>query len=100
MARVLIGAVIVAVIAIILYFVLTSRYNDKIAAQQQEIDGLSHQLSQLNDQNTQLKAELAKVQSEEANLAAQNDALNKALATVKTTGKLPKNAPALPYPPK
>jgi DNA anti-recombination protein RmuC len=47
-----------------------------------------------------LKAELSKVQGEEQNLAAQNDELRKAVASVKATGKLPTNIELELNPPK
>lgn len=62
-----------------------------------QISAMNGQLSQLRDENTRLKGDLAKVQTEQQNLAAQNEEMRKAIAMVKATGKLPKN---LPYPPK
>ena len=101
MGRVLAGAAAVAIIAAILYFVWSNKYSTQIADQQHQIDTLNQQITQQGNENIQLKTELAKVQAEEANLVAQNDALNKAIATAKVTGKIPTDIPMkLPYPPK
>jgi cell division protein FtsB len=97
MGRVLLGGVVVAIIAAIALLIWSNRYSAQVDAQKQQIEALNRQVAQLADDNTRLKGELAKVQSEEANLAAQNEDLRKAIAAVKATGKLPPN---LPYPPK
>ena len=65
---------------------------------QQQANSLKQQADALKAENAQLKTELDKVQAEEANLAAQNDALNKAIGAYKSTGKMPDVK--LPYPPK
>ena len=65
---------------------------------QQQTEALKQQADTLKTENERLKSELDKVQSEQANLAAQNDALNKAIAAYKSTGKMPDLK--LPYPPK
>ena len=64
----------------------------------QQTDALKQQADALKAENEQLKSELSKVQAEEANLAAQNDVLNKAIGAYKSTGKMPEVK--LPYPPK
>jgi cell division protein FtsB len=97
MGRVVLGGVVVATIAAIALLIWSNRYSAQVDAQKQQIEALNRQVAQLADDNTRLKGELAKVQSEEANLAAQNEDLRKAIAAVKATGKLPRN---LPYPPK
>ncbi|HUY37177.1 MAG TPA: hypothetical protein VMV13_00020 [Candidatus Binataceae bacterium] len=91
------GAVLVAIVAAILFYVWAGQNHVAQDAMQQQITALNHQLDELRDQNTQLKGQLGSVQSEEQNLAAQNDQLRKAIGSVKATGKLP---PDLPYPPK
>ena len=89
MGRFLAGALVVLIVAAIAFF-MWSRVNDaRQEALQEQIAAMNKQLSQINDENTRLKAELSKVQSEEQNLAAQNDELLKAIASVKATGKLP-----------
>ena len=89
MGRFLAGALVVLIIAAIAFF-MWSKVNDaRQAALQEQIAEMNKQLSQISDENTRLKAELSKVQSEEQNLAAQNDELLKAIASVKATGKLP-----------
>lgn len=97
MGKAIAGAVIVAIIAAIFFYVWSTENRTVQNQMQQQIQALNHQTSDLRDENNQLKAQLARVQSEEQNLAAQNDDLRKAIASVKATGKLPKN---LPYPPK
>jgi uncharacterized protein YlxW (UPF0749 family) len=70
----------------------------QITQLQQQADTLKQQYAALKAENERLKSELDKVQAEQANLAAQNDALNKAIAGYKATGKMPDVK--LPYPPK
>jgi uncharacterized protein YlxW (UPF0749 family) len=70
----------------------------RIVELQQQADTAKQQSDTLKSENEKLKAELDKVQAEQANLAAQNDALNKAIAGYKATGKMPDLK--LPYPPK
>ena len=89
MGRFLAGALVVLIIAAIAFFI-SSKVNDaRQEALQEQIAAMNKQLSQISEENTRLKAELSKVQSEEQNLAAQNDELLKAIASVKATGKLP-----------
>ena len=100
MGKFLAGALVVLIIAAIAFFI-SSKVNDaRQEALQEQIAAMNKQLSQLGDQNTRLKAELSKVQSEEQNLAAQNDELLKAIASVKATGKLPANINLELNPPK
>jgi cell division protein FtsB len=89
MGRFLAGALVVLIVAAIAFF-MWSKVNDaRQEALQEQIAAMNKQLSQISEENTRLKAELSKVQSEEQNLAAQNDELLKAIASVKATGKLP-----------
>ncbi|MHB8382105.1 MAG: hypothetical protein ACYDC3_07165 [Candidatus Binataceae bacterium] len=97
MGKAIAGAAIVAIIAAILFYVWAGQNRVAQDLTQQQVTALNHQIDELRDQNTQLKAQLGSVQSEQQNLAAQNDELRKAIGTVKATGKLPPN---LPYPPK
>jgi cell division protein FtsB len=100
MGKFLAGALVVLIIAAIAFF-MWSKVNDaRQEALQEQIAGMNKQLSQMMDENTRLKAELSKVQSEEQNLAAQNDELRKAIASVKATGKLPTNIELELNPPK
>ena len=100
MGRFLAGALVVLIVAAIAFF-MWSKVNDaRQEALQEQIAGMNKQLSQMMDENTRLKAELSKVQSEEQNLAAQNDELLKAIASVKATGKLPANINLELNPPK
>ncbi len=98
-SRFLIGVLVAAVIAAAIFYVWNQRNLQTQAAQQQRISSLASQVSRLRAENSELKDALAKVQAEENELARQNDLLNKAVATVKATGKLPAK-PLLPYPPK
>ena len=89
MGRFLAGALVVLIVAAIAFF-MWSKVNDAHQeALREQIAAMNKQLSQISEENTRLKAELSKVQSEEQNLAAQNDELLKAIASVKATGKLP-----------
>ena len=72
----------------------------QIAELHQQTDALKRQTEALKAENERLQSELAKVQAEEANLAAQNDVLNKAIASYKSTGKMPDLKTTLPFPPK
>jgi cell division protein FtsB len=97
MGKAIAGAVTVAIVAAILFYFWAGQNRFAQDQMQQQITALNNQIIQLREENTQLKGQLASVQSEEQNLAAQNDELRKAIGTVKATGKLPPN---LPYPPK
>ncbi|MGO9452334.1 MAG: hypothetical protein ACLQDV_15025 [Candidatus Binataceae bacterium] len=97
MGKALAGALVVAIAAAIAFFIWWSVNSVRQEDMLQQIAAMNRELSQLSNDNTQLKGELAKVQTEEQNLAAQNEELRKAIGTVKATGKLP---PDLPYPPK
>ena len=98
-SRFLIGALVAGIIAAAIFYVWNQRNLQTQASQQQRISTLASQVSRLRAENSELKDALAKVQAEENELARQNDLLNKAVATVKATGKLPAK-PLLPYPPK
>jgi peptidoglycan hydrolase CwlO-like protein len=100
MGRFLAGALVVLIIAAIAFFIWSKVNDARQEALQGQIAAMNKQLSQMNDENTRLKAELSRVQSEEQNLAAQNDELRKAIASVKATGKLPPNIELELNPPK
>ena len=70
----------------------------QISDLQQQISTLEQQTNASKTENDQLKAEIAKVQAEQSNLAVQNEILSKAIATYKSTGRMPDYK--LPYPPK
>ncbi len=93
MARILIGGLVVAIIAALLFFLYSGSYRARDQANEQQISELNNQLIKLQSENEQLKAQLAKVQSEETTLTAQNEELSKAIATFKATGKLPPTPP-------
>ena len=89
MGKFLAGAFIVLILAVIVVFVW-SKVNDSRREQlEAQITQMNNMISQLGDENTKLKGELAKVQSEEQAQVAENDELRKAIASVKATGKLP-----------
>lgn len=96
MARLLIGGLIVAIVAGLLFFFYSSSYRTRLDEQTQQISQLNDQLLKLQSENGQLKAELSKVQNEQNIMAAQNDDLRKAIAEFKATGKMP----VVPPPPK
>lgn len=100
MGKFLAGAFVVLIVAAIGFFVWSKVNDARQEEMQAQIATMSKQLSQLGDENARLKGELAKVQTEEQNLAAQNEEMRKAIGSVKATGKLPANMPELPYPPK
>jgi hypothetical protein len=101
MVRILIGAVIVAIIAGAGGYAMYRRYNNASAVQQKKIGDLQQQVDDLQQRNAQLKSDLAKLQEEEERLSTANQDLSKALATARLTGKIPEiPESALPYPPK
>ena len=98
MGRILIGGLVVAIIAIIAGYVISVKDENARKVQESKIVELQDQLQKLQDENNGLKSALAKVQSEEDRLAADNQVLSKALAQAQVTGKVP--TLKLPYPPK
>lgn len=97
MIRYLIGALVVALIAAALGWKWNRQAQDEHQREQAQISELSSRLGQLQDQNNQLNAALAKVQAEEQRQVTENDLLTKTLEQAKLTGKIPDK---LPYPPK
>ena len=105
MGRVIAAVVIVTTIAGGIFYWNWYTQGEEYKKDQQQISDLQQQTATLKTQaetlkaeNEQLKSQLDKVQTEQANLAAQNDALNKAIAGYKATGKMPEVK--LAYPPK
>ena len=96
MARILIGGLVVAIIAALIFFLYAGSYRTRNQAQEQQISELNNQLIKLQTENEQLKAQLAKVQAEETTLSAQNQEMQKAIATFKATGKMPPTPPGSP----
>ena len=96
MGRLLIGVLIAAIIAALLFYFYSSGYRAEIDQQTQQVSQLNDQLLKLQNENEQLKAQLSKVQAEQTVLAAQNDEMRKAIAEFKATGKMP----VIPLPPK
>jgi hypothetical protein len=97
MYRYLVGAVVAAVIAAVIGWKWYQQEQAKRQHDQAQISELSSRIGQLQDQNTQLNAALAKVQAEEQRQVTENDLLTKTLEQAKLTGKIPDK---LPYPPK
>ena len=89
MGRLLIGGLIVAIIAALLFYFYSSSYRTRFEEQTQQVSQLNDQLLKAQNENDQLKAELAKVQAEQTILAAQNDEMRKAIGEFKATGKMP-----------
>ena len=96
MGRLLIGGLIVAIVAALLFYFYSSSYRTQAAEQTQQIAHLNDQLQKVQGENDQLKAELAKIQGEQTILAAQNEEMRKAIGEFKATGKMP----VIPPPPK
>jgi peptidoglycan hydrolase CwlO-like protein len=93
MARLVIGGLVVAIIAALLFFIYTGSYRTRNQEQEQQISELNNQVNKLQAENEQLKNDLAKVQAEGSRLAAQNEEMRKAIGSFKATGKLPPNLP-------
>lgn len=89
MGRLLIGGLIVAIVAALLFYFYSSGYRTQIDQQTQQVSQLNDQLLKLQSENEQLKAQLSKVQNEQGILAAQNEEMRKAIAEFKATGKMP-----------
>jgi uncharacterized protein YlxW (UPF0749 family) len=97
MYRYLFGALVVALIAAAIGWKWHQQEQADHQRDQAQISELSGRIGQLQDQNNQLNAALAKVQAEEQRLVTENDLLTKTLEQAKLTGKIPDK---LPYPPK
>jgi cell division protein FtsB len=99
--RIAIIAVLIVAIGAVSGWLLYSRDQARHAEDQKKIAALQQQLETMQSDNTQLKENLAKSQSEEERLSSANQELAKALAQARLTGKIPPLPPgALPYPPK
>jgi uncharacterized protein HemX len=97
----LIAALLIAIAAAGGGWLFYSRSQAAHDEDQKKITELQRQLQTIQTENTQLKDNLAKTQSEEERLSAANQDLAKALAQARLTGKIPPLPPsALPYPPK
>ncbi|HZC45464.1 MAG TPA: hypothetical protein VE243_03250 [Candidatus Acidoferrum sp.] len=96
MGRLLIGGLIVAIIAALLFYFYSGSDRTRLEQQNQQITQLNDQLLKLQTENEQLKTQLSKVQGEQNILSAQNEEMRKAIAEFKATGKMP----VIPPPPK
>lgn len=97
MYRYVVGAIVVAIIAALVGWNWNRRQQAATARDQAQIAQLSDHVRQLDQENSQLKAALAKVQAEENRLVTENQILTKTLEQARLTGKIPAK---LPYPPK
>jgi phage/plasmid primase-like uncharacterized protein len=101
MVRILVGALIIAIIGGAAGYAVWQNGQNERAAQQKKIDDLQQQIQAMQQRDDQLRADLAKAQQEEERLSAANQQLSKILAQARLTGKIPELPPAaLPYPPK
>ncbi len=73
MGRLVIGGLVVAILAALLFYFYSSGYRTQIDQQTQQISQLNDQVLKLQSENEQLKAQLSKVQNEQSILAAQNE---------------------------
>jgi transposase-like protein len=97
MLRYLVGAIVVAMIAGAIGWKWRQQAQADHQHDQAQISDLSARIGQLQEQNNQLTAALAKVQAEEQRQVMENELLAKVLDQAKLTGKIPDK---LPYPPK
>ncbi|HTJ08339.1 MAG TPA: hypothetical protein VL393_01500 [Candidatus Binataceae bacterium] len=97
MLRYLVGAIVVAMIAAAIGWKWRQQAQADHQHDQAQISDLSARIGQLQEQNNQLNAALAKVQAEEQRQVTENELLAKVLDQAKLTGKIPDK---LPYPPK
>ena len=93
----LVGAIVVAMIAAAIGWKWRQQAQADHQHDQAQISDLSARIGQLQEQNNQLNAALAKVQAEEQRQVTENELLAKVLDQAKLTGKIPDK---LPYPPK
>jgi type II secretory pathway pseudopilin PulG len=96
MYRYVIAVLIVALLAGAIGWERYQRQADEQRAQAR-IAELSEQVTKLQQQNSQLKISLDKVQSEETRLVTENETLTKTIEQARVTGRMPEK---LPYPPK
>jgi len=89
MGRLVIGGLVVAIVAALLFYFYSSDYRTQIDQQTQQVSQLNDQVLKLQSENEQLKAQLSKVQAEQNILAAQNEEMRKGIAEFKATGKMP-----------
>lgn len=89
MVRGFIGGAVVALIAMIAFFLATSQMQQTLAGKDAQISALKQQVVQLQAENQQLKSALEKVEAEQERLARQNEEMRRTLATIKATGKVP-----------
>jgi outer membrane murein-binding lipoprotein Lpp len=101
--RIVITAVIVALLFIGAGYFAWNRIQTQNATERQslqkQIDQLQAERDQLKADDERTKNELAKVQAEEERLAAANEDLAKTLQQARLTGKIPPPS-AMPFPPK
>lgn len=97
MVRYLVGAIVVAMVAAAIGWKWRQQAQADHQHAQAQISDLSARIGQLQEQNNQLNAALAKVQAEEQRQVTENELLTKVLEQAKLTGKIPDK---LPYPPK
>ena len=97
MFRYLVGAIVVAMVAAAIGWKWRQQAQADHQHAQAQISDLSARIGQLQEQNNQLNAALAKVQAEEQRQVTENELLTKVLEQAKLTGKIPDK---LPYPPK
>jgi len=97
MLRYLVGAIVVAMIAAAIGWKWRQQAQADHQHDQAQISDLSARIGQLQEQNNQLNAALAKVQAEEQRQVTENELLAKVLDQAKLTGKIPDK---LSYPPK
>jgi peptidoglycan hydrolase CwlO-like protein len=94
MVRGFIGGAVVALIAMIAFFLATSQMQQTLSDKDAQISALTQQVVQLQAENQRLKSALEKVEAEQQRLARQNEEMRRTLATIKATGRVS------PLPPK
>ena len=96
MVRGFIGGAVVALIAMIAFFLATSQMQQTLSDKDAHISDLTQQVVQLQAENQRLNSALEKVEAEQERLARQNEEMRHTLATIRATGKVPPS----PTPPK
>jgi len=88
MVRGFIGGAVVALIAMIAFFLATSQMQQTLSDKDAQISALTEQVVQLRAENQRLNSALEKVEAEQERLARQNEQMRHTLATIKATGKV------------
>jgi len=89
MVRGFIGGAVVALIAMIAFFLATSQMQQTLSDKDAQISALTEQVVQLRAESQQLQSSLEMVEAEQERLARQNEEMRRTLASIKATARVP-----------